>query len=259
MLKIRDEQVKAFEGAAVRNFEDQMVEHLKEFTPKHCEILGERCVRQVIQLGMERAKKYGFRNRGPVRFYIELIFMLGSDFDTDPQLPWAAEVLSDTTISDQTIKADRLYDRAMDYLHRVAGPNHEYSIEAIRRISRARVEDFQGEGEDFESKVIRGLKMMYPQKCEYLGEPGLRAAIQRGTGLAESYSVSSETGVILFIALVFALGHCFASDPQFPWISAALNDPLVKDPNGRAERLHAKMMAYVRRALGYLEQSRDHV
>src|SRR5207302_709278 len=72
MLEIRSEQITVFEQAALEAFEDEMVEHLKKFSPEHCEVMGEPRVRSVIQLGMARAKTYGFTNRGPVRFYLEM-------------------------------------------------------------------------------------------------------------------------------------------------------------------------------------------
>src|SRR6266540_2596886 len=112
MLIIRPTQLNSFEEAALRHFEDEMVPHLAKFAPKHCQVIGEQAVRQAIRLGIGRARKFGLTNRGPVRFYIELMFMFGCDFDNDPQLDWANEVLNDTTLLDQMAKAERLYDRA---------------------------------------------------------------------------------------------------------------------------------------------------
>ena len=88
MLEIREEQMAVFDQAARKSFEDEMVQHLAEFVPKQCEVIGEQQVRKVIQLGIERARIYSLTIRGPVRFYIELMFVFGSDFDTDPLLSW---------------------------------------------------------------------------------------------------------------------------------------------------------------------------
>jgi hypothetical protein len=63
MLKIRKEQMEVFEQAAIRNFEDEMVQHLKKFSPRHCDVIGEDNVREVIRLGIERGKKYNLTNR----------------------------------------------------------------------------------------------------------------------------------------------------------------------------------------------------
>jgi len=50
MLKIRPEQMKAFEADALRKFEDEMVEHSKEFTPQLCKVLGDAQLR-VLNVG----------------------------------------------------------------------------------------------------------------------------------------------------------------------------------------------------------------
>jgi hypothetical protein len=126
MLEIREEQMAVFDQAARKSFEDEMVQHLAEFVPKQCEVIGEQQVRKVIQLGVERARIYSLTNRGPVRFYIELMFVFGSDFDTDPLLSWAAEILGDV-LTNQMAKAGRLYEKTNDYLEKVSGPRKQSS------------------------------------------------------------------------------------------------------------------------------------
>lgn len=259
MLNIRTGQMRVFEKAAADRFEDELVNHFKQFAPKHSAVIGEAGVRQVIRLGRARANKYGFTYRGPVRFYVEMMFMFGSDFDTDPQLPWAAAILNRSAASDQLRRADRLYDKTGVYLKKISGPNHTYSIEALRKLSRARIEDYPTSGANFEDVVVKGLQDIYPQKCRYLGELSLRGLVEIGLASANDYSVTTEKGMALFVALTFALGHSFASDPLFPWISSTLNDPHVDDANERAERLYTKVKLYLKHALTYLEQQRANV
>jgi hypothetical protein len=255
MLEIRDEQMAVFEQAALKNFEGEMVEHVKEFTPKHCEVLGERAVRTVVRLGIERAKEYGFTNRGPVRFYIELMFMFGSYFDTDPLILWATEILNDPAIVDQMVRAERLYEKLTDYVEKVAGPDNEFVKEALHRASQQRLEDLSVRAENFENEMIVRLAANYPQKCNYVGEPALRKLILLGLALANKHSVSKNTGKVLLIGLMFAQGHGFATDPQLPWIERTLTNPAITDPNKRIERLYSKTMTYLRHVLASLEKT----
>lgn len=245
MVTIRPEQDEAFRRAALRGFEDEMVEHLKKFAPKHCEVIGEPVVRKVIGLGMERARTYGFTNRGPVRFFLELMLLFGTYFDSDPQLPWAANILNDIARLNQMSRAHRLHAKTMEYLDEVAGPRNEYYIEALRRISRARVEDFPVSGSDFAATAVRALNTLYPQKCEYILQAPLRALVRQILRDAVSHGFLSWNAMALFIVLGFVLGHRCTSDPQFPWISAALEDTAGRDPDARAERLHKKAAAYL--------------
>ncbi len=254
MLTIRPEQMEVFRKAALQKFEDELVGHLQGFAAKHSELLGDADLRRVIRLGMDRAARYGFTNRGPVRFYVELIFLLGSDFDTDPQLPWAGEVLNDPAITDQMARADQLHGRLTDYRAHVAGPDSAYARAALRR---ARLEPFEiapAAGGSFADEVVRRMTRTHPEKCAYMGEVVLRGLVPHGRALARKYAVSTDAGAALFVGLMFALGHGFATDPQHPWIEGTLTNAAVGDPNRRAERLHAKAMTYLDRVLSYLGQ-----
>src|SRR5262245_45441568 len=90
-MRIRREQMEAFHTVALAAFEDEMVVHSKEFSPRLCEVIGEEQLRVALRAAMDQAGGYGFTNRGPVRLFIEMRFLFGSAFDTDPQYPWAAK------------------------------------------------------------------------------------------------------------------------------------------------------------------------
>ncbi len=252
-MKIRKEQMAALERATLKAFEDELVRHLRDFDPKHTKVLSEDGLRQVIRSGMERAAKYGLTNRGPIRFYIELMFLFGSDFDTDPWIPWAGASLADPALSDQMDRAEVLYEEMTTYLDEVAGPENAYAIGALHALDRARPEDFPVSSPDFEEIALWGLNEIHPQWCEYLGEAAVRALIGRGMEMAKQYSAFNDQGVALFIASLFVLGHGFDHDPIFPWISGALNDSREADPSRQVERLHARMKTCLGETLAYLE------
>lgn len=257
MLVIRKKQLEVLEDVAARNFENELVEHIKEFAPKHSGVIKDKGVREVVRLGIERAENYGFTKRGPIRFYVELMFMFGSDFDTDFQLPWAAGMLNNDEIKDEMERADLLHEKMLEYIKKVArDANDEYSLKALRRLKNARIEDYQVAGGYFDEKAIVGLRDIYPQKSEYLGEELLQTLVKRAKELAERYSVTSEKGKALFVALMFVLGHGFANDSLFPWVKTTMEDESITDPNEKAERLERKMKIYLDQALKNLEQNK---
>lgn len=247
MWTIRQQQADTFRQTALQKFEDEMVEHLKKFSPQHCKVAGEPSVRQVIRLGIETARRYGLTNRGPVRFYIELMFMFGSYFDSDPQYPWAGAVLRDSEVIDQTIRADRLYDAMNKYLAEVSGPDHQYLIEAMRRLSQLRIEDFLTPGQDPEEGMLAKLLSIYPQRCEYLGEPLLRATIRHSFKLADLYNLSTDRGRVLMTGFAFAMGHGFAKDPLYGWVGRRLAEPRSSRATDRVEELYSKALLYLSR------------
>jgi hypothetical protein len=244
----------AFGDAALANFENQMVKQLQSFTPKHCEVIGDGGVRNVIRLGIERAEIHHLTNRGPVRFYIELMFMLGSDFDSDPQLPWVARILDDPNTPDEMARARSLYDKTMEYLDQVAGPEYRYAKEALRRAKQLKPEDLAIARQGFEANLLGHLNRFYPQKFKFVGEAALRSLVPRAMELAKEYSMASNSGLVLLIGLAFTLGHGFAADPQFPWIESTLKNDQIADPDKRVERLYSKSMTYLGKVLAYHER-----
>ena len=183
-----------------------------------------------------------------------LMFMLGSDFDTDPQLPWAAQILTDQASPNQMSRADRLYEKSGEYVAKVAGPDYEYAKQALRRAKQVQLQGLSLSAAAFETELLAHLRSNHPEKCHYIGEPALRSLIPLGVELAKRHSIATSAGLILLTGLAFALGHGFSTDLQFPWISSTLGNDRIDDPNKRVERLYSKTMTYLDHVLAYHER-----
>lgn len=242
---IRKQQIESLEDSLTRDFEDEMRQHVQEFTPRHCKVMEEAGIREVIQNCIRKARQYGFSNRGSARLYIDLTFMLGSGFDTDPLLPWAGAILKTGSATDQMERAERLHQKALEYSNATAGPNFEYAKEAFKRARAVRYADLAMPSADLESGCVAKLREGYPKKFEYAGEAAVRTSVREALGKVGAYSISSQHGIVLFVILTFAIGHGFAEDPLFPWISRTLKNEAISDPNKRAERLYTKTMTYL--------------
>jgi hypothetical protein len=246
MWTIRQEQLEVFENAGLQGFEDQMVEHLRGFAPRHCQIMSEREIRQVIRLGVDRGKHYGLTYRGPVRFYVELMFMFGSYFDTDPQYPWAGKVLTGLDPLEQIVRADHLYDEMSDYLELVAGPKNMYAIEALQRLSQFPIESFSVPTSNLEDHILSELKRIYPQKHDYLGDQVLRDLIHHSFKIGTDYGLSTDKELLFMTILAFAAGHQFPVDPLHGWIARRLNSHRGLSPQIRFERVQSAARTYLR-------------
>src|SRR5688572_16938045 len=119
MLQVRPAQMEVFDAAAMRPFEDEMVVHSKEFSPRLCEVIGDDQLRVALRRAIARAQRYKFTNRGPIRLFIEMTFLFGSAFDTDPQYPWAAKIL--TAPDDEMSRAEQLCAQVLAYQEKVSG------------------------------------------------------------------------------------------------------------------------------------------
>jgi hypothetical protein len=250
MLKIRKEQYEELGKVSLKRFEDSMVEHIKEFFPKYYEIHKEPLIRKVILYAVEQAESYGLITERDVCLYINLVFLWGSNFDTDPQLSWAAAILNDEMITDSVTRIDKLHDKGMEYLDQVAGVENEYLGRALLKVREISIEDFaQSPTANAGDVASTQLQKIWRRKCQQLGETTLRRLIRDSIESAKGYNIKTERGVVLYTALMFLLGSGFDKDAQFPWAENVLNDTSIPDESIRVDRLYKEAIAFVEKWL----------
>ena len=93
-IAIRQTQMEAFSRVEIRKFEDWMINHLTQFFPAQCMALGNTQVRAMIQDGIKRAAGYGITTQRDVCKFIDLMIVVGRDFDCDGRNAWAGTILS---------------------------------------------------------------------------------------------------------------------------------------------------------------------
>jgi hypothetical protein len=246
--------MEALGEAALRAFEDEMVVHLADFSPPLVKAVKEDQLRKAIRLGITRAGEYGITFRGPLRLYLELMLLFGSHFDTDPQYPWAAEILKDQASAPQMQRAERLYEKTREYREKVAGPEDAYTLRALSNISVFARQPLRVSLTNFVPDVLEEMAYVYPQKKAYVGEVGLEALIREGGAAARRYGFSTDRAVTLLVVLMFAFGHGCFDDPLYPWIAKTLVDEAISDPEARAKRLEKKALTWLDHVLGYFSE-----
>ena len=115
MLKIRKEQMEAFKNDNLRKFADRMALHLKKFWPEECKSLGEKGVRDSIMTGIKNAEKYGIVIEYDVASYIDMMYALCFDFDTNPRTNWAGRILNNPNLPAHA-KIEKLDERTKQEL-----------------------------------------------------------------------------------------------------------------------------------------------
>jgi len=122
MLRIRKEQNEELAKVALKRFEDSMIIHLNKFFPEECKALDAEATRRTIRYAIERAAGYDIVSQRDVCIYTDVMFVFGRDFDKDPKLPWAGQILNDKSLKDKPHeKADKLYDTALENIEKAAG------------------------------------------------------------------------------------------------------------------------------------------
>jgi hypothetical protein len=243
MLQIREEQMVVFEQAALRRFEDEMVVHSKEFSPELCEIIGDEQLRVALRQAMARAARYGFTYRGPIRLFIEMMFLCGSAFDTDPQYPAWGKVLRSS--DDQMHRAEQIREGFLDYLEGVSGPGAENVRKALRDLLIFARRPLTLSRNDFVAGILQEMAGIFPQKVAYVGEEALTALIHEGVAEARKYGLATVRAEAMVVVLMFAFGHGCTYDPLYPWISRTLRDARIIDSAARAARLEKKALTWL--------------
>ena len=111
MFKIRAAQMQAFAASEERDFERRTALRLRQYFP---ELRGrsDEDLLDLVRKGKERAGRYGIRSHYHVSLYVGLTAQFGEGFDTDPALPWAAEILQREGIH-AAVRIGELYLRAL--------------------------------------------------------------------------------------------------------------------------------------------------
>jgi len=249
MLSVRPIQVKVFEEAAWRQFEDEMVVHVKKspIRARLCKTIGDEQLRVAIRQAIKRAGIYGFSYRGPVRLYIELIFLFGSDFDTDPQYPAIAKLLR--APGDQMERAEQIHQWVLSYQEQVYGPEAVNVRKALEALSDLAQKTVTFSADNFVAGMLQEMPRAFPQKAAYVGEERLTTLIHQGRAEARERRFSTVRGEGLMVTLKFGFGHGCTDDPLYPWISRTLKDERIIDPEARAERLEKKAVTWLEHVL----------
>jgi hypothetical protein len=224
-----------------------MVLHCQTFSPPHAEILDEEQLRRFVRQTVDRAGAYGFTNRGPIRLFLELEFLLGSAFDTDPQYPWTAKILQSS--HDQMERAGWLFQKTIDYQQEVDGPDGEHRRAALERFAVLLQKPLPLPSKDDRSVSLREMHKMFPQKTVFVGQEWLAKLVRQGRQTAPENGLSTSRGECLLVLLMFMFGHGCMRDPLFPWVRQALHDSQSNDPEGRAARLAEEARAWIQRLL----------
>lgn len=248
---IRKTQMDELSKIPLQTFEDEMVQHLAEFSPALFNVIKEEQMREVVRFGIKKAEEYGFTFRGPIRLYLEMMLLYGSRFDSDPQYPWTKEILKKDI--PQMDRAEELFEKILDYQKNVSGENASNTKKALRDLLAMSKNPPESSEATFDADIRREMNRAFPQKFEYVGEDGIRGIIQEATSEAERFRFSTVRGKALLVILKFAFGHGCTRDRLYPWIYRTLTDEKITEPEARSARLEKKAITWLEHVINNLD------
>jgi hypothetical protein len=102
MLRIPRRQQDALGEAQVADFERRAAVHLRGYFPEDCQALDDSALREL-------AAGFGVLAERDVTLYLDVMMTLGPDFDRDPTLPWAHEILIEPELPEPARRMRRLF------------------------------------------------------------------------------------------------------------------------------------------------------
>ncbi|MDE2397627.1 MAG: hypothetical protein KGL43_02055 [Burkholderiales bacterium] len=254
MLTIRQAQLDTLADWRARDFEDRALAHLQRWMPRHCNLLGAEPMRRVVRQGLAKARHYGLGAECTVIGYVDLMCLLGSGFDLDPLLPWAAEILNEPPRADPVERGDRLYDAAWSYIDRIVAdyrdaggkPLTERLVVLLREArSSARDELVDDAMPAFAVELQQTLAQYFPAKTALVGAGRIAALALDARRRALQHGFRSLRGTRVVALLMFILGAGFDADPLLPWLPPLL--AAADDEQARIDQLLARGAETLRR------------
>src|SRR5262245_14362047 len=98
MLKLRKEHLEAFEAQAVSLFAERVLAHVKAVWPVESADLGDDILRSAVRAAIQRAGTLGLSGEYDIVRFVDLSFILATDFETNPLSIWTRAIMVDKTL-----------------------------------------------------------------------------------------------------------------------------------------------------------------
>jgi len=249
MLTLTAAQWTQLARAALGRFESEMVAHCHVFSPRLSSLLGDDTLRAVVAGAVQRAAKHGLTHRGPLRLWVELTLLFGSEFDTDPQYPWVARTLAVHAPQFQMQRAERVYEQTIHYLDTVVGPDDKLARQSLERMAMMADAAWWQAASGESVHPLHLAALIYPEKAKHVGDDALLALARAAVEEARAHGLDTRRHALLMCVLMFAFGHGCTRDPLYPWIANTLRADRGSDPQARALALERKAVIWLKRVL----------
>lgn len=116
---------------AACNYEKRMVRQLGKRFPGGCLGMSEKDLVATVQQGIQRAALRKITSEKHVGEFIALATVLGQEFDMDPKLQWADDMLAELTPQNASEVLDALTQKAAEHLAALPDAGARAAAEAL--------------------------------------------------------------------------------------------------------------------------------
>jgi hypothetical protein len=117
---VRRSQLDAFAAQSARQFKNDLLDHIRRCFPRDYSRLGDSRTREFVDVGVDRARRYGFASKKGICGFVDLMLIFGPQFDDDSRVPWARAILNNRSTA-EAAKMQSLIENADAFLRSARG------------------------------------------------------------------------------------------------------------------------------------------
>ncbi|HDS9666665.1 TPA: hypothetical protein QH882_003833 [Klebsiella variicola] len=222
-MEFSDNQVNMLKKVSAENYISEIIEHCEIMFPLLIPLQKKDDFRSCIQQSIVFAKKAGYTQRGPVRLYIDMMIILGSDFGREP-LFQSLKIKYQKDLP-QIERSLSLYTLLNDYIAKVYGEDGCFFKKSFEIFKGFSAEDFTVKISSSNAGLHELLRGVYPQRYDFAGYNAVNDLIAVLDEACETYKVK-RLYHRLYLALIMLLFGC--SFEQDIFRGHLITEPLMK-------------------------------
>lgn len=232
-MEFSDNQVDMLKKISIESYIDEITEHCGVIFPRLILLHRKEGFCSYIQKGITLAKNAGYTQRGPVRLYIDMMIILGTNFERDPLLQRLK--MEEQKVLPQLERSVMCCELLDDYLARVYGENGCFFKESLRKFKKYSVkfphEKIRSSNEELH-ELLRGI---YPQRYDFAGYDAVNDLVTLSGIGCERHKLKRDSHKSYLVLIMFLFGCSFEQDV---FRGHLITDPLVKYFNNDDIRGH---------------------
>lgn len=239
MIEFSDNQVNILKSISTENYIGEIIEHCEIMFPLLISLYVKDDFRSCIQQSIVLAKKASYTQRGPVRLYIDMMIMLGSDFEKEPL--FHSFRIKDQKELPQIERSMNLYTLLNNYIVEVYGENGCFFKKSVEAFKGFRTKNYFvkiSSGNEELHELLRGI---YPQRYDFAGYDAVNNLISILDEACEKYKIKRLTHR-LYLALIMFLFGCLFEQDLFR--GRYITEPLMRYFNNEDITNHNVIVSY---------------
>lgn len=211
MMEFNEGQVDLFKALSFKDYIDEVFSHCEVMYPALVSSQHREKFCYYIEQSIALAKKADFTQRGPVRLFIDMIILLGYNFEQDPQYQWA-KFNEMNKASSQLEKSMMMYRILEQYIAAVYGENNVFFEQSLVKLSNLNINTISDSKENYHNNTHELLNYIHPQRYDLLGHESIDNLISFSDENIQSDRIIKPNHKSYLVLIRFLLGGYFYND-----------------------------------------------